>query len=208
MFDQRHKGKIKNGKIMRWRVELSCYSFDIVYRPGKENVPPDTFSRSSCAAVLCDSLYQLHQSLYHPGITRMSHFARVRNLPFSVEEIKKMTNTCQICEFKPRYHQPAKSHLIKATQPFERLNIDFKGPLPSSNKNVYFLSVIDEQSRFPFVFPCPDMNTSTVIKCLSLLFTLFGMPAFVHSDRGPSLVSHELHSYLTGKGVAELHYPL
>ena len=25
---------------------------------------------------------------------------------------------------------------------------------------------------------------------------------FVHSDREPSLVSHELHSYLTGKGVA------
>ena len=24
MFDQRHKGKIKNDKIMRWRVELSC----------------------------------------------------------------------------------------------------------------------------------------------------------------------------------------
>ena len=46
------------------------------------------------------------------------------------------------------------------------------------------------------------MNTSTVIKCLSLLFTLFGMPTFVHSDRGPSLVSHELRSYLTGKGVA------
>ena len=44
MFDQRHKGKIKNDKIMRWRVELSCYSFDIVYRPGKENTPPDTFS--------------------------------------------------------------------------------------------------------------------------------------------------------------------
>ena len=28
------------------------------------------------------------------------------------------------------------------------------------------------------------------------------MPAFVHSDRGPSLVSHELRSYHTGKGVA------
>ena len=88
MFDQRHKGKIKNDKIMRCRVELSCYNFDIVYRPGKENVPPDPFSRSSCA-VLGDSLYQLHQSFCHPGITRMSHFVRVRNLPYSVEEIKR-----------------------------------------------------------------------------------------------------------------------
>ena len=188
---------------MRWRFELSFYSFDIVYRPGKENVPPDTFSRSSCAAVLSDSLYQLHQSLCHPGITRISHFVRVRNLPYSVEEIKRMTNTCRICcECKPRCHRPAKRHLIKATQPFERLNIDFKGPLPSNKKKVYFLNVIDEYSRFPFVFPCLDMNTSSVIKCLSLLFTLFRMPTFVHSDRGPSLVSHELRSCLTGKRVA------
>ena len=29
------QGKINNDKIMRWRVELSCYSFDIIYRPGK-----------------------------------------------------------------------------------------------------------------------------------------------------------------------------
>ena len=70
MFDQQHNGKIKNVKIMRWRVELPCYSFDIAYRSGKENGPPDFFSRSSCA-VLCDSLYQLQQSLpswYHKDV--------------------------------------------------------------------------------------------------------------------------------------------
>ena len=136
MFDQRHRGKIKNYKIMRWRVELSCYSFDIVYRPGKENVPPDVFSRSVCAALTNNSLYVLHQSLCHPGITRMSHFVRARNLPYSVEEIRAMTNTCRICcECKPRFYRPGASHLIKATQAFERLNVDFKGPLPSNNKN-------------------------------------------------------------------------
>ena len=206
MFDQRHKGKIKNNKIMRWRVELSCYSFDIVYRPGKENIPPDTFSRSTCAVLSNDSLYQLHQSLCHPGITRMSHFVRIRNLPYSMEEIKRMTNSCPICcECKPRYHRPHGNHLIKANQPFERLNIDFKGPLPSNNKNVYFLNVIDEYSQFPFVFPCPDMTAGTVIKCLTLLFTVFGMPAYIHSDRGPSLVSQELHAFLAGKGVAVSH---
>ena len=35
MFDQRNRGKIKNDKIMRWRIELACYSFDIVYRPSR-----------------------------------------------------------------------------------------------------------------------------------------------------------------------------
>ena len=124
---------------MRWRVELSCYSCDIIYHPGKENIPPDTFSSSACAASPEDSLYLLHQSLCHPGITRMSHFVRTRNLPFSIEEIKRMTNSCRICcECKPRFYRPVKSYLIKETQPFERLNIDFKGPLPTSNKNSYF----------------------------------------------------------------------
>ena len=61
MFDQRHKGKIKNDKIMRWRLELSCFSFDIVYRPGKENIPPDTLSRATCPAATDESLYKLHK---------------------------------------------------------------------------------------------------------------------------------------------------
>ena len=191
-------------------MELSCYRFNIIYHPGRENIPPDAFSCSTCATSQTDSLYQLHQSPCHPGITRMSHFVRARNLPFSVEDIKRMTNFCQICcKCKPRYHQPDRSFLIKSTQPFERLNIDFKGPLPSNNKNVYFLNVIDEYSRFPFVFPCPDMTASTVIECFTQLFTVFGMPAFIHSDRGPSLVSRELlHAYLTGKGVALSHQPV
>ena len=95
--------------------ELSYYSFNIVYRPGKENVPPDSFSQSSCPALLSESLYQLYQSLCHPGITRMYHFSRVLNLPYSVEKIKKMTNACRICcKCKPSCHRTAKSHLIKA----------------------------------------------------------------------------------------------
>ncbi|XP_068240950.1 uncharacterized protein [Palaemon carinicauda] len=55
--------------------------------------------------------------------------------------------------------------LIKATQPFERLNLDFKGPVPSQCGNKYILTVVDEFSRFPFVFPCADMTTRTVIIC-------------------------------------------
>ena len=130
MFDQRNRGKMKNDKIMRWRIELACYSFDTVYHPGKENVLPDALSNATCASAPQDSLYKLHEALCHPGITRLNHFIRTKNLPYSLDEVKRVTSQCQTCaETKPRYHKPEKVPLIKATQPFERINIDFKSPL-------------------------------------------------------------------------------
>nr|XP_039250117.1 uncharacterized protein LOC120327823 [Styela clava] len=200
-----HRTKIKNDKSCDWRLELCCYSFDIRC-PGQENIPSDALSRISCATVQDPEnhlLYKLHDALCHPGITRMSHFIRVRNLPYSMDDIRKVVSTCPVCcECKPRFHKPDTGHLIKATQAFERLNIDFKGPLPSNNNNRYFLCVVDEFSRFPFAFPCPDVSTASVIKCLTQPFTTFGMPAFIHSDRGSAFMSRELRSFLNDKGIA------
>ena len=205
MFDKQHKGKIKNDKIMRWKLELSCYSFDIVYQPGKENIPSDTFSRATCATSPSpkSSLLDLQEALCHLGVARTWHFLRSKNLPYSMEEVKEITSTCKICnECKPQFHQPPKVPLIKATQAFKRIDIDFKVPLSTTNKNKYFLNIVDEFSRFPFVFPCTDVSTPTVIRCLTSLFSTFGMPAYVHSDRGSSFMSRELQTFLMERGIA------
>ena len=91
-----------------------------------------------------------------------------------------MCSTCRICaELKPYFYKSAVNQLIKATKPFERISLDFKGPLQSSSSNKYLLVVIDEYSRFPFAFPSPDTYSSTVINCLNKLFSLCGMPQYV-----------------------------
>ena len=176
MFDKQKNSKIKNDKNMRWRMELSCFDFDIVYRPRKENISSDIFSRSYCSSTGMGHrpLLDLHESLCHPGVTRMYHFVKSKNLSYSVEDVRRMSSSCKVCaECKPRLYRPENSHLIKTTQPFERLNVDFKEPLPSTDKNVHFPTVVDEYTRFPFVFPCADMTTPTVISCLCQLFVLF-----------------------------------
>ena len=89
VFKKQHKGKIKNDKINRWLIELSCDSYDIIYRKGELNIATDTFSRVYCAMINTNSLYRLHQSLCHPGVTRMSAFVRSRNLPFSIETYER-----------------------------------------------------------------------------------------------------------------------
>ena len=133
----------------------------------------------------------------------MVHAVRCRNLPFSVEEVKRIRNSCRTCaEIKPRFYKPKTGVMIKATQPFERLNLDFKGPLPSKTRNRYILTVVDEYSRFPFAFPCSDISAAAIIQCLCSLFAIFGSPAYIHSDRGASFMSEQLRQFLHERRVA------
>ena len=46
------------------------------------------------------------------------------------------------------------------------------------------------------------MSAPSLIKCFTDLFSLFGMPAFIHSDRGSSFMSTEFKNFLHEKGVA------
>ena len=100
MFDQKNHGKIKNDKIARWRLKLSNFKFDTVYRPGKDNAPADMLSRiNSCSAMIHSEsrLKEIHDSLCHPGVTRTNHFIKTRNLPYSLADVRKMTESCKVC---------------------------------------------------------------------------------------------------------------
>ena len=204
MFNTKHSGKIKNDKIMRWRIELSTYDFDIIYRCGEENIPADALSRLNCVTMNLKKLQDLHSSLCHPGVTtRLAHFVKQRNLPFSLDQVRQVVRSCTVCaEIKPQFFKPESVHLIKATCPFERLSLDFKGPLPSTNQNRFLITIIDEYSRFPFAFPCRDTSAKSIISGLDQVFSMFGMPAYIHSDRGSAFMSAEFKRYLLDKGIA------
>ena len=204
MFDGKRRNKIKNDKIYRWRVELSCFDFDIKYRPGEENVPADLFSRILCSAApnYKKIIIDMHNHLGGPGVTRLYHYLKTKNIPVSVDDVREALSSCGTCtECKPQFIKPPEKKLVKATQPFERVSIDFKGPLPSATVNKYLLTATDEFSRFPFAIPCKDVSTPTVIRGLSSIFAIFGLPGYVHSDRGPSFMSKELKDWLHSKGV-------
>ena len=123
-----------------------------------------------------------------------------------MEDVKKVCLSCQVCaELKPRFCKPPQNTLIKATQPFERVAIDFKGPLPSSTRNIYILVVVDNFSRFPFCLRSHNMLSQTVINCLDRLFTFCGIPGCIHSDNASTFVSAEFKLYLIKRGIAQSH---
>ena len=63
-----------NEKMGHWRIEWSCFTFDIIYRPVSENILPDTLTGAFCSASNTDNLAELHNALCFPGVTRMWHF--------------------------------------------------------------------------------------------------------------------------------------
>ena len=204
MYDPKRRSKIKNDKIGRWRVELADFDYEIKYRPGKENAAADTFSRIASITHPLSELKELHDNLCHPGMVRLEHFVRSRNLPFTQDQVRRITSECSSClKYKPRFFRKDTGTLIHAISPFQRLNIDFKGPLPMSRRgNRYLLTISDEFSRFPFAFPCKDMQTGTVVNCFNNLFSLFDMPEMVHSDRAKDFLSTEMTDYLHSRGIA------
>ena len=56
MLNPQNKRKNENGKIYDWRLELSCYGFDIVFCPGKDNIVVGTFIRIYCLVLNTNTL--------------------------------------------------------------------------------------------------------------------------------------------------------
>ena len=135
-----HANKIKNEKIARWRLELMPYKFEVKYRPGRDNVAADAFSRLHCSAIEetetphvtetnnpTSNLPKLHHDACHPGVTRFWHLVRSRNLPHSLEEVKQMIKSCPTClAIKHQFMTTPPTPFVSATHPFDRLNMDIK----------------------------------------------------------------------------------
>ena len=210
LFDSRPKSSIKNSKLCRWRLALSEYTFDIQYRAGRLNTVADAMSREFAYADadlekpfisgnIDYILSQVHDKMGHPEVARTVGFIqRIADIPGLQSKVKQHIEKCQVClELKPRFHSPPVNHLVTSSTPWERISIDFVGlKKPSKGGNCYFLTVVDEFSRFPFAFAMKEGTTANTIKALNQLFMLFGPPESVHSDRGSVFESHDFRSFL------------
>ena len=98
MYNVNHRKKIKNDKIYRWRVELSCYSFDIQYRKGVDNITADTFSRVIDSTSNNQKMIrEMHDYLGGPGVTRLFHYLKSKNIPVTLEEVRATLSSCNVC---------------------------------------------------------------------------------------------------------------
>ena len=82
--------------------------------------------------------------------------------------------------------------------PWEKIHIDFYGPLPSGD---YLLVVIDRYSRFPEVEIVRSTKASVVIPKLDKIFSVHGIPETVKTDNGQPFSSNDFDRYLKTLGI-------
>ena len=87
----------------------------IKYRPIKDNATADSLSCAFCASMTTSILTEVYASFCHPGVTRLLLFVRTKNLAFSIQDVRKVCSSCQICaELKPRFYK-----MEEPTQPYK-----------------------------------------------------------------------------------------
>lgn len=107
MFDNKNPGQILNQKILRSQIELSQFKYEILFI-----VPANLMQlfinyrvRVVQAYVIHHLLHEIHVSGCLPGITRVYHFVKLKNLPFSLDDVRRVCNACKIClEIKPHIY--------------------------------------------------------------------------------------------------------
>ena len=137
-------------------------------------------------------LRELHET--HPGVSKMKSLARSYTWwPNMNKEIEEVVKSCQSCQANQHSPAPAQLHLWEwPDQPWNRLHIDFAGPVKGS----MLLVVVDSYSKWLEVHTMPSITSSQTIEKLRSIFATHGLPKTIVSDNGPSLVSSEFKKFL------------
>jgi len=97
--------------------------------------------------------------------------------------------SCQQSKIQTHIRSPVVAIPVP-TRRFSHVHIDIVGPLPSSHRFQYLLTLIDRMSRWPEVAPLTSISTESCVRAfISTWVARFSVPAILTSDRGTQFTS-------------------
>ena len=158
------------------------------------------------------ALVQAHDLNGHQGFDKT--FATMKaNVFFPDMRMLTMShvNSCVDCQLKAHGPKPQKHTLrsLNAGFPFQKLCIDFVGPLPKTKHgNVYIFTVLDTFTKWLEAFPVPNCTAKTALSCLQTeIFSRFGFPQQIHSDNATVFTGTEFDFLTSAYNVHLSHTP-
>nr|GEY49860.1 reverse transcriptase domain-containing protein [Tanacetum cinerariifolium] len=123
--------------------------------------------------------------------------------PTIYRDAHDLVTRCDTCQRQGKISQRNEmpQNAIQVCEIFDVWGIEFMGPFPSSRGNKYILVAVDYLSKWVESKALPTNDARVVVKFLKSLFTRFGTPRAIISDRGTHFCNDKFAKVMLKYGV-------
>lgn len=222
-----------SAKIMRWKLMIQEYDFDIEHVAGEDNVVADALSRLMAMPkdqevlhllahvnVLTNVPKEKHAILAEIHNTNVGHFGITATLkrlleaghsldkwPQMKEHVNAFIKKCPCCQKMSALKQPIHHHpfVLASYEPMQKVATDTIGPFEKdSNGNTHVCVITDCFSRFVMLIPTKDASALSAARALLQWVGLFGAPNELLSDMGTQFINNTIDELLKLMHVTKL----
>ena len=216
-------------KVLRWKLSIQEFDFDIEHIDGVKNSCADAFSRlvegesepiedsprvNAIIPVLelSDDQWRMIESVHnlyigHVGVDktmwRLQKRGLLKQLPNPRACVRKFVRECPYCQKMGPLKLAINSRrfTLFTYAPMLRVSMDTVGPFPEASGYAHVLVIIDCFSRFVELYPVK--STTAEEAAITLLWHVgrYGCPEQIQSDRGPQFVNNVIQAFKANIGA-------
>jgi hypothetical protein len=201
-----------SSRLLRWRLKLDDFDYDIIYKPGVKNTNADALSSVNITEVspvkaadstptkeereiFLQEFLQLPTGR-HLGMNRTFERIELYTSWTGIKhEIENYVKHCEICQKNKLTQRKTKLPLQITDTPeivWGKCSLGSVGPLTQTSRdNRYLLTLQDELSKFTVATPIPQQDATTVAKVfVEEIILKFGIPQVILTDQGSNFLSN------------------
>nr|GEV86160.1 reverse transcriptase domain-containing protein [Tanacetum cinerariifolium] len=188
--------KDAKARLLRWILLLQEFEFKVVDTRGAENYATDHLSRLENPYENVFDLKEINEFFPLETISKLAHHDQ------SQEAVDILT-ACHSGPTEGHYgaNYTAKKVFDSVCEIFDVWGIDFMRPFPNSKGNKYILVTVDYLSKWVEAKALPTHDARVVVKFLKSLFSQFGTPKAIISDRGTHFYNDQFAKVMSKYGV-------
>nr|GFA11184.1 DNA-directed DNA polymerase [Tanacetum cinerariifolium] len=199
--------KDAKARLLRWILLLQEFDFKVIDTRGAENYAADHLSRLENPYENVFDPKEINETFPLESLNKVAHkdpctpwFADLANY-HARNFIIKVDPTGDTTELTIQRRKFLTQNSIQICEIFDVWGIDFMGPLPSSKGNKYILVAVDYLSKWVEANALPTNDARVVVKFLKSLFSRFGTPKAIISDRGTHFCNDQFSRVMAKYGV-------
>jgi hypothetical protein len=202
--------KDPSSRLLRWRLKLQEFDYEVKYKKGSSNTNADALSRIFMTEDRTDGLdakveltkeeklalfREMHDTPLggHLGMNRTyDRMKQFTTWPGMKQELEEYIRKCDICQRNKITQNKTRMPMKITTTPelvWDKCALDIVGPLnQTSDGHKYVLTFQDELSKYTLAIPIVQQDAMTVARALvEEVILKFGIPQSTLTDQGSNL---------------------